>query len=144
MSEGALLDSLTSLIDTQAHMLFALVNFYGLVVIAVIGWIVNTGKDSSGISWFRIVLFNLGMLFFFAVTFAGFWFLYERLAATMAAWAELAAREPGFGREAQGLARLPPREVLFGLWGFNAVILMLATVLLRKGGYGRPEKRIVE
>jgi hypothetical protein len=144
MSDEALLSALTSLIGTQADMLFALVNFYGLVVIAVIGWIVNTGKDSAGISWFRIFLFNVGLCFFFAVVFGAFWFLYDKLTSTITAWAALAGESPSTGAELAGLAWFPPIEVLWGLWGFNVVILILATVLLRKGGYGRPETPIVE
>lgn len=127
---------LTDLIGKQADILLALVNFYGLVVIAVIGWIVNTGKDGPGVSWFRVWLFNLGFLAFFAAHFAGTWFVYDRLQQTMALWSEAA----GGGAKFAALAFLPPREWLFAIWGFNAIILLLASVLLRQGGYGRTKR----
>ncbi len=48
MSDPTILASLTDLIGKLADILLALVNLYGVVVIAVIGWIVNTGKDGPG------------------------------------------------------------------------------------------------
>jgi hypothetical protein len=123
MRSEALLAATTELLAKEAELLLALVNFYALIIVAVIGWIVNTGKDGPGVSWFRVILFNSGFLAFLAVSFAGFWYLYERIAATAALW-----------------ARLAPRDWLWALWGFNALVLILATVLLRRGGYGRKAK----
>ena len=139
MDDGALLASVTALLGKEADLIFALINFYGLVIIAVIGWIVNTGKDGPGVSLFRVFLFNLGFLGFFAASFAGFWFLYERLEQTAALWRTLAARanDAASVSAIDRLARLPPKEWLWSIWGFNAMILILASVLLRKGGFGR-------
>ncbi|MBI1250076.1 MAG: hypothetical protein GC189_01215 [Alphaproteobacteria bacterium] len=138
MTDTALLESVTELAGKQADLLFALVNFYGLVVIAVIGWIVNTGKDGPGVSWARVVLFNLGFLAFFAASFAGFWFLYDRMAGTVALWGRLArAADVQESGAIAALTAMPPIDYLWGMWGFNALILVLATVLLRRGGYGR-------
>jgi hypothetical protein len=131
MHSEALLQAATELLGKEAELLFALVNFYGLIIVAVIGWIVNTGKDGPGISWFRVVLFNTGFLAFLAASFAGFWYLYERIAATAALWARLA------GSDAGAIVWLPPRDWLWAVWIFNGLILFLATVLLRRGGYGR-------
>ena len=136
MGDGALLASVTALLSKEADLIFALINFYGLVIIAVIGWIVNTGKDGPGVSLFRVFLFNLGFLGFFAASFAGFWFLYERLEQTAALWRTLAARG-GDADAIDRLAWLPPKDWLWSIWGFNAMILVLASVLLRKGGFGR-------
>ena len=136
MSDPALLSSVTALLGKEADLIFALINFYGLVIIAVIGWIVNTGKDGPGVSLFRVFLFNLGFLGFFAASFAGFWFLYERLEQTAALWRTLAARG-GDADAIDRLAWLPPKDWLWSIWGFNAMILVLASVLLRKGGFGR-------
>jgi hypothetical protein len=133
MADAELLPALTDLIAKQADILLALVNFYGLVVIAVIGWIVNTGKDGPGVSWFRLVLFNLGFMAFFAAHFAGTWYVYERFERSIALWAQTA----GGGRAITELAWLPPKTWLFAIWAFNAIILVLASVLLRQGGYGR-------
>lgn len=133
MNDPAVLASLTDIIGKLADILLALVNLYGVVVIAVIGWIVNTGKDGPGVGWFRIIFFTLGFAAFFAAHFAGIWFVYDRLQAVMAQWAALA------GARYEGLAWLPPREWLAAIWGLNAIILFLAAVLLRQGGYGRDE-----
>jgi hypothetical protein len=144
MGESVLLASITDLIGKQADLLFALVNFYAIVVIAVIGWIVNTGKDGPGVSWFRVSLFLLGFLAFFIVAFGAIWLLYERLGQTMGVWADLARRTGEAPPTAVArLASLPPQNWLWGLWGFNALILILATVLLRQGGFGKRPKPIV-
>lgn len=140
MNETALLAATTDLLGKEADLLFALVNFYGLVIIAVIGWIVNTGKDGPGVSWFRVGLFNLGFLAFFVASFAGFWFLFERMEATAAVWKQLAARADVVERGAtEAIVWLPPKYFLWSIWAFNAMILLLATVLLRRGGFGRAE-----
>lgn len=132
-----MLASVTDLVGKLADLMFALINFYGLVVIAVIGWIVNTGKDGPGVSWFRVFLFNIGFLAFFAASFAGFWFLYERLIAAAELWRQLAAQNGADPSGVQALAWLPPQEWVFSISGFNVIILVLASVLLRQGGYGR-------
>jgi hypothetical protein len=138
MAEASVLGILTEVAGKQSDMLFALLNFYGLVVLAVVGWLVNTAKDSAGISWFRILLFNLGFLAFFTATFGGFWYLYGQLSQTVAAWRAAAAATGAIAPEQlNALAWLPPQKWLFGLWGFNAVMLLLATVVLRRGGGGR-------
>lgn len=137
MPDHSLLSSLTELVGKQADILLALVNLYGLVVIAVIGWIVNTGKEGPGISWFRILLFNLGFLAFFAAHFAGTWFVYERFEATVALWARLAGDAAGEDPAIALLTNLPPTEIIVSIWALNAIVLLLATVLLRQGGYGR-------
>lgn len=138
MNETALLAATTELLGKEADLLFALVNFYGLVIIAVIGWIVNTGKDGPGVSWFRIGLFNLGFLAFFAASFAGFWFLFERIEATAAVWRSLAVRFGAApGPQIASIAWLPPKAYLWSIWGFNGMILLLASVLLRQGGFGK-------
>jgi hypothetical protein len=133
VTDPTLLASLTDLIGKLADILLALVNLYGVVVIAVIGWIVNTGKDGPGVGWFRVMFFTVGFAAFFAAHFAGVWFVYDRLQAVMAEWSQLA------GERYQALAWLPPREWLAAIWALNAVILLLAGVLLRQGGYGRAE-----
>ncbi|MDX2236565.1 MAG: hypothetical protein NW203_03285 [Hyphomonadaceae bacterium] len=143
MTDPALLASVTDLVGKQADLLFALINFYGLVVIAVIGWIVNTGKDGPGVSWVRVILFNMGFAAFFAASFAGFWYLYERLTATVALWRTLALEADG-GAAVDAIAFMPPIQWLWSIWGFNALILILATVLLRSGGYGRKARPVVE
>jgi hypothetical protein len=137
MNEAGLLESVTTLIGKQADILLALINFYGLIVIAVIGWIVNTGKDGPGVSWFRVFLFMLGFLGFFAVSFAGFWYAYERLSASVALWSRLAAHAGAEPSAISAIVWLPPREWLWGLWIFNGFILLFASILLRRGGYGR-------
>jgi len=137
MNDTALLASVTDLLGKEADLLFALVNFYGLVIIAVIGWIVNTGKEGPGVSWFRVFLFNLGFAGFFTAAFGGFWFLYERLQHTAALWRDLAQRAGGAAAQIDQLAWLPPQDWLWSIWGFNVLILILASVLLRRGGYGR-------
>jgi hypothetical protein len=140
MNETALLASTTELLGKEADLLFALINFYGLVIIAVIGWIVNTGKDGPGVSWFRVLLFNLGFLGFFVASFGGFWFLYERLEETAQVWRQLAMQAGGASLPAGSIDRLawlPPKQWLWSIWGFNGMILILASVLLRRGGFGR-------
>jgi hypothetical protein len=140
MNDAALLASTTELLGKEADLLFAVVNFYGLVIIAVIGWIVNTGKDGPGVSWFRVFLFTLGFAGFFAASFAGFWFLYERLEETARLWRDLATQA---GKDTIPAARidrlawLPPKEWLWSIWGFNGMVLLLAAILIRQGGYGR-------
>lgn len=136
-ANAVLLETLTQLAAKQSELLFALLNFYGLVVVAVVGWLVNTAKDSPGVSWARVILFNLGFLLFFAATFGGFWYLYGQLGVTIELWRQEAE---AFGGSRAGLAQLswlPPQRWLFGLWGFNAVMLLLSTVVLRRGGAGR-------
>lgn len=135
MNDPALLSVLTDLIGKQADILLALINFYGFVVIAVIGWIVNTGKDGPGVSWLRVILFVLGFLAFFAAHFAGVWFVYEKFQSSLTLWSEAA----GGGRQLEALAWLPPQDWLFAIWGFNLIILILSAVLLRQGGYGRKQ-----
>jgi hypothetical protein len=134
VTDPAVLSSLTDIIAKLADILLALVNLYGVVVIAVIGWIVNTGKDGPGVGWFRVMFFTLGFAAFFAAHFAGVWFVYDRLQGVMAEWSSLA------GARYETLAWLPPREWLAAIWGMNVVILLLAAVLLRQGGYGRGER----
>lgn len=137
MAEATVLGILTDLAGKQSDMLFALLNFYGLVVLAVVGWLVNTSKDSDGISWFRIFLFNLGFLCFFAASFGGFWYLYGQLSETIAAWREAAMAQGAIGQDRlDRLVWLPPQRWLWGIWGFNAVMLLLATVVLRRGRGG--------
>jgi hypothetical protein len=140
MRNDALLESVTDLLSKEADTLLALVNFYGLVIVAVIGWVVNTGKDGPGISWFRVIVFNLCFLAFFAASFAGFWYLYDRIEITAGLWRDLAADSGATNRDSvERIVWLPPRDWLWGLWGFNVLVLLLVTVLLRKGGYGRAE-----
>ncbi len=134
MSDPTILASLTDLIGKLADILLALVNLYGVVVIAVIGWIVNTGKDGPGVGWFRVMFFTVGFAAFFAAHFAGVWFVYDRLQSVMAEWSRLA------GARFEALAWLPAREWLAAIWGLDVVILLLAAVLLRQGGYGRNER----
>lgn len=137
MNDASMLGVLTELAAKQAELMFALINFYGLVVLAVVGWLVNTAKDSAGVSWFRIFLFNVGFLFFFAATFAGFWYLHAQLQTTITLWGE-AARASGARPEAIAmLTWLPPQRWLWGLWALNVTLLCLSTVVLRRGGGGR-------
>jgi hypothetical protein len=98
---------------------------------------VNTGKDGPGVSWFRVALFNLGFVAFFAATFGGLWLLYDRMAAALAFWRGLAGSSGAAPASLEAITMLPPQEWLWGLWGFNVMVLLLATVLLRQGGYGR-------
>ena len=137
MNAPGMLEILTQLAAKQAELVFALVNFYGLVVLAVVGWLVNTAKDSAGVSWFRILLFNVGFLFFFMATFAGFWFLLGQLQTTVSLWAE-AAKANGMGTQAiAALTWLPPQKWLYALWVLNVSLLALSTLVLRRGGGGR-------
>lgn len=137
MNAPGTLEILTQLAAKQAELVFALVNFYGLVVLAVVGWLVNTAKDSAGISWVRILLFNAGFLFFFGATFAGFWFLLGQLQTTISLWAE-AAKANGMDADAiKALTWLPPQKWLHALWVLNFALLALSTVVLRRGGGGR-------
>lgn len=137
MNNAAMLGVLTELAAKQAELIFALINFYGLVVLAVVGWLVNTAKDSAGVSWLRILLFNMGFLFFFAATFAGFWYLHAQLQTTITLWGE-AAKANGARPEAIAmLTWLPPQRWLWGLWALNVTLLCLSTVVLRRGGGGR-------
>lgn len=130
----AVLDTLTTLASKQADLIFALLNFYGLVILAVVGWLVNTALKSPGLSWFRIWLFNLGFLFFFAATFGGFWYFYQQVSLSVAAWADAMRATGAVSPERlAALVWLPPQEWLWGLWPFNLVMLILATVILRRG-----------
>jgi hypothetical protein len=104
VSDPTILASLTDLIGKLADILLALVNLYGVVVIAVIGWIVNTGKDGPGVGWFRVMFFTVGFVAFFAAHFAGVWFVYDRLQSVMAQWSRLASAR------FEALAWLPARE----------------------------------
>ncbi len=137
MNDASMLGVLTELAAKQADLIFALINFYGLVVLAVVGWLVNTAKDSSGISWMRILLFNLGFAFFFVATFAGFWFLYGQLHTTIALWGEAAGAAGAKPQAIAALTWLPPQRWLWGIWGLNVTLLGLSTIVLRRGGAGR-------
>lgn len=134
MPEAVLLETLTTLAAKQSDLIFALLNFYGLVVLAVVGWLVNTAQKSPGLSWFRIILFNIGFLFFFTGTFGGFWYLYMQLSTTIAAWSEAMQAVGGLApQRLQTLVWLPPQDWLWGIWPFNVVMLLLSTVVLRQG-----------
>lgn len=137
MSDANMLGVLTDLAAKQAELIFALMNFYGLVVLAVVGWLVNTAKDSPGVSWVRIFLFNAGFLFFFGATFAGFWFLFAQLQATITLWGEAARANGARPEDVAVLTWLPPQSWLWGLWALNVTLLGLSTIVLRRGGGGR-------
>lgn len=137
MADSTMLEVLTDLAGKQSDLIFALMNFYGLVVLAVVGWLVNTAKDSQGVSWLRILLFNLGFLFFFVATFAGFWFLYGHLQVTIALWSEAAKATGARPQAVSALTSLPPQRWLWGLWVLNCTLLGLSTIVLRRGGGGR-------
>jgi len=134
MPQTVLIETLTTLASKQSDLIFALLNFYGLVILAVIGWLVNTAPKSPGLSWFRILLFNIGFLCFFGATFGGFWYLYTQVSSTVAAWADAMLALGAIPAERlDALVWLPPREWLWGLWPFNAVLLLLSTIVLRRG-----------
>lgn len=137
MNAPGMLEILTQLAAKQAELIFALVNFYGLVVLAVVGWLVNTAKDSAGVSWFRILLFNAGFLFFFGATFAGFWFLIGQLQSTINLWAQAAQANGAPPQAIAALTWLPPQKWLYALWALNLSLLALSTIVLRRGGGGR-------
>lgn len=143
MADAAALQAMTEVAGRLTDTLFVVMNFYGLVVLAVVGWIVQTGKDSAGISWFRIFLFNLGLLFFFAAIFAAFWWQLEQLRTVVEVWGRLATQAGIPAADVARIAQVPPQEVLWGLWGFNILMLVLTTVLLRQGGFGRKPTPLV-
>lgn len=142
MPSTLLLESLTDVAGRQAEILLGVVNFYGLVVLAVVGWLVNTAKSTGGTSWFRVLLFDAGLVLFFGATFYALWLLYGQLAQTMALWSDVAAASGGADpARIATLAYLPPRIWIAWIWPFNLLILSLATVVLRRGGTGREAER---